>query len=743
MMDGRWDIDDELNELMIQFRINRHNPAFQHYLQAKKLFRQIYEKFQITGEEIVLVSERAEDVVFFTETLKRKPVHLQITIAETVSQIKDITKETTTYLVCSFDYRGELTARLKDAGRRVIDLYDCFEEENLVFERDYFKVFPGGYYKENENIPSNDYLNFDLNAAFFWHRRRYEAAEGESKKILLEKMIFDCAYARDFVTLEECTEWYLQDYQETSMEYVCFFREVQELLRRIGAELEKRQQKHCIVYWLDQVEHQNEEFMPFLKQMDEKTLNFERMYTVTPYTKPTIKVLFSKNRVIEEEAFRQKTVGIENSGLFRGLQERGYKFKYYGYFYDCFEEPFADRSNVITRYTPVSNLFWNALRDLVLCSHEEKCFFVLHELSQTHSPCFSFGVRGKNYHCITDKGLQETSVDQRKESGEYVDRLLKWYFELLPKNYYHIFMSDHGYSMVERFHVIFKVFQEEIIPRKISSVLSYYDFDRMIYSILDEQGEGVEDLSTGSAFVEDVDVYNKDFILKYIKEKRIRQELLSYKGIITEKDMLLCYRGGFERYHLLSEGEQSAEKTEKRKRELRAHLDLRWLDIENEELFQYSKIYAKVVFEKYYKPNKIREVIRNTLQQFSQKGKVAIRGGGYHTLWLLNSLGEGERKKIYCIIDKNKNCDVAPDIPVVIPEELSEQDVDAVILSSWVHRKEYRIEMQQLCSQKTEIVDLYDQFEAAGIVCEDEFFKEEDVWQWAMQQVEKLSQRKE
>jgi len=737
MLRGRWDIDDEMNELMMRFHIDRHNPAFQRCLQANRIFLQNYEKLQVATDEVVLVSERSENVAFFSETLKRTPIHLQITIAESVSQIKEITKDTAIYLVCSFDYRGELTARLADAGRRVIDLYDCFEDAGLIFEQDYFKVFPGGYYKDNENIPSNDYLKFDLNAVFFWHRRRYEVAEGRLKKVLLEKMIFDCAFARDFVTLVECIEQYQQEYQETSIEYVKFLKEVQGLLDRIRTELGTRQQEHCIVYWLDQLEHENEADMPFLKQMDEQTLNFERMYTVTPYTQPTIKVLFSKNRVIEEESFKQKTVGMENSSFFNGLQERGYQFKYYGSFSDYFEEPFSDRKNIVTRYTPVSNIFWNALRDLVLCSHEEKCFFVLHEFMQTHNPCFSFGMRGKTYGCILEKGVQNADAAQRKESGAYVDRLLKLYFELFPKNFYQIFMSDHGYNMVERFHVIFKIFQKNISPRKVSSILSYYDFDKVIYSVLDRQGVDVESLSTGSAFVEDLDIYNKEYIIKQIKAKKLWHDMSSYKGIITERDMLLCYRSGFERYHLLNGEEQSTEEPEKRKQELRKHLDLCWVDIENEEQFKYSRIVAKVLFEKYYRPNKIREVIQCTLQQLFQKGRVAIRGGGYHTLRLLNCLSEEDRKKIYCIIDKNKNCDIAPDIPVITPEELAECAVDAVLLSSWVHRETYKAEMEQLCTHREiEIVDLYDRFEEAGIVCEDEFFRQKDIWQRAMEQIE-------
>ena len=62
---------------------------------------------------------------------------------------------------------------------------------------------------------------------------------------------------------------YQQEYQETSIEYVKFLKEVQGLLDRIRTELGTRQQEHCIVYWLDQLEHENEADMPFLKQMDE------------------------------------------------------------------------------------------------------------------------------------------------------------------------------------------------------------------------------------------------------------------------------------------------------------------------------------------------------------------------------------------------------------------------------------------------------------------------------------------
>jgi len=718
MMRCEWNIDDDMNDLMVKYDIGRHQPAFYQWLQAKEIIRKKYREFCENNQKIVLVSENLYDIRFCMDALQEEPTSLILKLSEDAEIIREKTDSDTTYLVCSFPYQSELTMRLFDAGRKVYNLYDIFESEGLLFEHSYYVVYSGGYYDHSEKRPSSDYERLDLNAAFFWHRRRYEISSGKIRRRYLEKAIFDCAFARDFVTLKEYIGLYEKEYAEFSKPYTDFLEEVSYLLDRIKKELHLRQPEHCLMIWLDQVPYAKEQDMPFLKSLDEKSLCFENMYTMTPYTNPTIRLLFSKKRPIEEKSYKQKNFDEKDSVFLRNLQSQGYQFRYYGTFRYYFGSKYADLKDQMEEVSPFSYVFWLLLRDMILCQPTEKFFYVIHELMQTHSPSYSFGLRGDNYVCEERKGEQEQMQNQRMESWRYVDRLLEFYFELLPDSLYQIYMSDHGYGLIERFHVVFKVLQKRIRVRKVREVISYYDFDRIVDSVLRKNGEGIEEISNGYALLEDVDVYNKNLILKKAKEGRISYTMTSYKGIATEQEIFLSYRNGKEQYFALNSG--TPEEIEDRKNALRDKMDLCWINVAEEEHFKYSRVVIEALTGEMRKK---KSLLIEFLEMVFQKGRVAIRGGGDHTLYLLDALNVKQKEKISFIIDKNKKDVMISGFPVIAPEEFDVKTVDVVLISSWFYRESMKSEMQQMCAtSNVEVLDFYDYAAEKGILCTSEFY---------------------
>ena len=737
-----WNIDDDMNDLMVKYDIGRHHPAFGQWLQAKKIFRKKYEELCESNQKVVFVTENFYDIRFCMDTLQKELTAMILELSEDVETIREKTDSKTTYLVCSFPYQSEFTVRLLDAGRRVYNLYDIFESEGLIFEHSYYVVYPGGYYDHSEKRPSSNYERLDLNAAFFWHRRRYEMSTGKIGKRYLEKAIFDCAFARDFITLKEYIELYEKEYPDSSKSYTDFLEEVSWLLERIKAELHSRQPKHCLMIWLDQVSYAKEQDMPFLKSLDEKALCFENMYTMTPYTNPTLRVLFSKKRPIEEKSYKQKNFEEKDSIFLDMLQNRGYQFRYYGIFRYYFGSKYADLKDRMEDVSPFSSVFWFLLRDMILSGPTEKFFYVLHELMQTHSPSYSFGLRGENYVCEERKGEQEELENQRMESYRYVDRLLEFYFGLLPDSLYQIYMSDHGYGLFERYHVVFKVLQKNIRVRKVREVFSYYDFDKIMESVLERNGEGIEKISNGYALLEDVDIYNKDLIIKRAKERKLTYSMTSYKGIATEREIFLHYRGGEEEY-FDQNGGATPEEIEDRKSALREKMNLCWINVSEDEQFKYSKVVVEALDSVSREIKKKKSLLTEFLQTVFQKGRVAIRGGGEHTVYVLGLLNDKQKEKISLIIDRNKDVKVS-DFPVITPDEFDVETVDVVLLSSWVHRESMRSEMEQICAAtNVEVLDPYDVLEEKGIRCVSEFYYSDCAEKKVLEEIARLDREEQ
>lgn len=736
-------IDDEFNKLIFNFKVDRHNPTYRKYVQAQEIIRRLYQEISEKYGKVILVSEKMEDINFFFEFSGYKFEYLLIKnpVKPEPDEFKKYTS-TDCFLVVSINYRDELIEKLFEQFDIVLDLYDYFEDEGLYFEQSYYQIYPSGYHDFGMTQKTDEYQDFSMSVIYLNHRNRFNNARNEKlKRKYLEEMIFDCTYVKDFISLRKCIDLYLKIDPIAAREYISFMDEVEKLLGLIRNFLHGREQRDIVMYWLDALEYGEDSDMPFLKSLDNQAICFENLYTVTPYTHPVFRLLFAKQRVVEDDSYKIGTVTRADSRLIQDLEERGYTFRCYGAWTRA-EEAFC-ANYCIPANMDFSYVCWCFLKDIT-ADPEKKYFAVLHELYTTHFPYISFGFTGIKYPpTYALPGMQEFDSDkkqrqeQQREARAYIDRQLEFYNGLFPNNTYKLYMSDHGHTFFGRFHVIMKIQQRSLRNVHLYDLMSLYDFDKIILGVLDRNCVDNTELGRDYVMIQDTEYRHHKFILSSINNLDISDTtLIGYQGVITKEDMLIRYREGVvyytpEYYRKFINDDLMV--TDARLNQLRSLVSNKYVDVEMSELFCYSKMVLdgmkRCMFRTKQAEDKKWNIIYNVISNALDNDVVAIRGGGEHTLRLLMCFDEGIRRKIKYVIDRDIDCDASRlGMEVIQIEQIYKYGVDCVVISSFRHRESWKEELDNYKGIK--IVDIYVELERQGIVCEKEFwmmdYKKED-----------------
>lgn len=517
------DIESEITNLIHRYQIDECNPAFYQNHLAVNIARE----FLKNTEDVILVGKEKSDVRWFKRNICDENTEIIVLENGLFDENEICGKQDRLFLLVSFYGRDKLLTEFLERGLRAVCIYDVFERKGLFFHGNFYDIYGEEYRNFRTDDVTNNILDFDINKIFFYHRRKFElVTDLLDKKYALKKIIFDCVYARDFIQLEKYIKQ-SKDYfsSEEQERYLLFWQQVEKLLQSIKELLIQRGQQDCLLIWLDALEYGEDVTMPFLNGLNEDSLIFENYYTVTPYTGATFKCLFAKKRVIEEESFKVTKVNEENSSFFGELAKRGYQFKYYGTL-ELVEDTYA-ASHVYSLYNSFTQMYWDAIRDILLCNSGKKLFCVLHELFQTHIPYISMGISGNKYSYREPwPGYQadERNInEQMSESRLYVDAQLAYWDKLLPSVMYKIYMSDHGHTFWGRYHCILKVKQKQVLPGKCGNLISNYDFDKLALSILDNNKELILENPCPYVIIQDADYYNKEFITTNLRKRRYRR----------------------------------------------------------------------------------------------------------------------------------------------------------------------------------------------------------------------------
>lgn len=720
--------NEKLNSLIFKYGVDKCCPNYRKYVEASALAKTLYFSLKSQGKKYFLFGIDEVDFEAFRAAIGSED-DCQMKYYKEISNIEPGSN----VLLISYYQKDEVAVKLLEQNVNLVSLYDFFEEKGLQLTHNFYDIYNEQYWDGNQKKWVYEYGNIDVNRVYFYHRRRYELEpEGERKKFYLQKMIFDCVYVKDFLTLKENIDKYSLAYGEQPDNYVLFYQEVETLLEELKTVLATRKSEDVIVFWLDALEYGMDETMPFLKGLDEKALVFNKAFTVTPYTSPTFLTLLTGKLQIEDETYRINTIGEKDSLLVSELQKRGYRFKYYGKAMNRYSEQSILSSHFYRSIDdPVTLICWDVMIDLIEAEREQNSFYILHELPGTHPPFLSFGLKGIEYKMGKQRGrvqaeeiLQsEQSKKRILESRGYVDRQLEFWNNMLPDRMYKIYMSDHGITPLGKFHTIMKVQQKDIRPSVCNSLFSYADFIPMVLQLLDNHAIDENVICREYALIQEPGWYDKGLVSDVVSDKKYFSEhtdsFSGRQGVVTEVDMLMCLENGFEYYQKYNNDYKMV--TDSRLNYLRGLVSKKKPDYFHADRFRYARILI-VAEQKYAERTKnIRmrkwEVIENIFSQIQDDEILAIRGGGFHTLHLLMPLKESLRNKVKYIIDGDRECVAGKmGIEVITLDEMLTKGVSTVLVSSYYYLQEWEQELKTYAGIK--IINIYRILEERGLPCE-------------------------
>lgn len=717
-----------LNELIIKFDIDKVCPNFRKYVKAITLAKDVYSSLKTRGEELLLLGIDKTDVRAFLTSIGSED-HCQIKYYDEITDIP----QNTNVLLISYYQKDEIIVKLLEKGVNIISLYDYFEANGLEFNHNFYDVYNEQYWDGVHKKWAYEYGGIDINRIYFYHRRKFELGKNaDIKKLYLEKMIFDCAYAKDFLTLKENIDKYSLVFGNQAEKYIMFYQEIETVLEELKNALGARKTEDCILLWVDALQYGMDKMMPFLRGLNEKTLVFDKAFTVTPYTSATFITLLTGKMQIEDETYQVSgPIGEENSILVRELLKRGYCFKYYGYWLNhMVDQSLLPNHFYRTDYYSFTQLYWDALTDMAETTEEQKGFYIIHESQHTHSPYVSFGLKGTEYlidyqsswYKPKEKQQLAQFKTQQMESEEYVDRQLSFWSRVLPDIMYKIYMSDHGRSPIGKFHTIMKVQQQEICPGICNSLVTYADFTSLVLQLLDKHAIDENVVSREYAPVQGVALYNKDLVKKYVLDKETWSEsimLMGYQGVVTAEDMLICCEEGREYYQKHINDYKMV--TDSRLNYLRGLISKKKVDYFHIDKFRFTRILIAAEQRRAERTKDIRtkkrEVIENIFYQIQDTDVLALRGGGYHTLNLLMPLEEHYRNKVKYIIDSDRGCIGGKmGIEVITLDEMLQKGVTTVLISTYQYLREWEQELQSY--EGIRIINIYRILEEHGLPCE-------------------------
>ncbi|MDR0220721.1 MAG: hypothetical protein LBI54_04860 [Lachnospiraceae bacterium] len=586
-----FDADKELNDIIVKYDIDRQNRRFREYVRATELLNQLAAEYG----DILFVASHPMGVQWLRQDLQG--FDGEIVIVDVLNEESFAGMgEGKTVVLASYHFQGEMSVILKRMGIKHICLYDHFLRHGLALDHEYNDIFGQAYIDVDGNKRYDFYEYSPYLGIINLRSKMAELAEGDVlAKVFRERVIFALLYIRDFVTAQKHIDEYLALYSEDTVDYGAAWQEIEGLLGQLKERLGERGQRDIIVFLLDALEPGNAAEMPFLKAFAEHSLVFENSYTVTPFTNPTLRTLFAGQRVVEDRSFEILSIAKENSPLIEELEAKGFDFRAYGHTSGRFEEALRGRHSTALAYSPMSMVYWNALRDLA--NSHSPCFVWLHEMFETHAPRWSpelenFYFKG-NYNAAT-------SAENVAVSRKYVDRQLEFYSSFLPDRTVKICMSDHGNTMMGKWHTLLMI-QAAGVPQKAERRLfSYLDFGKLIDYITAPADSKYNGLFREAIGIQDLDFYYGPVLFKKIKTKRFLDVCIGYQGTVTEKDIYIRHNNGLEFFHKhKNDGTLFAEE---RLEYLRGITSAEKLDVWTEKKLECSRNTYKVL-EKYHQRN--------------------------------------------------------------------------------------------------------------------------------------------
>jgi len=709
-------LDSKLEDLMLKYGIDTVAPRFHKMVEAKKCLCTWLK--DVKNENILILYERKIDMQMTLSLLniRQSDVHVQDTASKA---IKDIEKNSDKIIL---DVSLSNTGCYEASTTGITNIYDLFQKHHLVFDYDFYNIWEGKFYTAYGD-ESEDYANLDHYRIFHENEIKYgEARDAQTKEQCLKSLIFVCLVIRDFVTAKKYIHHYIQLGYQDSIRYAEFSRDLEKLL--LDIKHVTRDIRDCvIVYWIDALDRGALDGMPFLLAKASKCSLFTNACTPTPYTGATLNAMIAHRRMLDDRGYEMKEVTLKDSRMVQQLREKGYDFTYYGqHDYRIDAELRSIKKHF--RCEPAAKIYWDFLCDLY--ENRKQGVFLLHSMAETHPPFRSCNA-GPN--CIQNEQVNYTNfdlADQKARGKNYLDSVLEFYSSFINEQNVKIYMSDHGDVtslplVLRKMHIHFMLESTCIAPGTLDKMFSLINFDQLILGLIQNPPFIPREIFEEYVEIEDSDIYAIHVARKYLTPQNFNPNMmLGYRGIVTADEIYKRRADGPEQYYYKTSCVNTVEYERCRDRvtKLRALVALKQISSDPcTGQFEHSQK-AHEVCKRYALRTGGEEpgmaALRNIIHAIPDDKVIAIRGGGLHTIELLNALGKaGER--VQYIIDKNKDTEsMFYGFNVISPEERKLYDIDAIIISSLRYRKEMAAELEQ-AGEKAEIIDIYEILEKQGL----------------------------
>jgi hypothetical protein len=725
------DIDKELEQIIEKYNLDRHYPAYRTSRRACDFLEKWVRRLAEGKEKILFLGMDEHALKLIDGWARAGNINTLF-----IESLKELEKDTGGYLeelqradkvfVVSYTRTIEILHWLWRHGFQAESLYDILENERIYLQMEFYRFFtpvkmtPELELYENIEVKSIDGSSLVLYEYYFQKQRLQYGASIKDIKRIREKLFFLAMCMRNFLEMKK-----ILDMMKEAVDFKQCWDEVQELFMKVKHALQMKKQNNIIIYWLDMLPYEEAEKMKYLQSKRIHSLYFHNAYTVTPYTNPVCKSMFCNIRQVDDLGYREEHISMDNSVLLREILNSGYQFNLLS---DYLKKMFASEHSHcvgLTKRATSSEVFWNLLGQILY--GEEKTVYLVHTLMELHAPMLS--VR-------RDRFEKQYMMGAREEQIQELDGQLCFYDSLLGDSFYRVYMSDHGYGDIrKKVHIHFQVYHASWKRQETEKMFCLLDFHKIMCQLL--RGQEIDASMWEREFVpiQDVDYYDKGSLKEVLQGRRGIGLcfLTAYKGIVTKEGLYVRFKTGDEIFCKASEEWPKVpvflseeEKNSTYIRDMRKKAGGFPAELDSDPKFEHAKFTYRV-YENI--KNTIYVVAKLLNVKFSAyvDGGIALRTGGEHSWQIYELLTEANRKKIGCIIEKNKQCMCAKlGIPIFEPGKRLPDTMQAVLLSSKIYLEELKEEAKSLYGE-LDSIDIYQCWEQAGYHFSRDFWFGQDV----------------
>lgn len=494
-----------------------------------------------------------------------------------ISQEEASKLEYDTVILSSFSHSKEMAKDYEFMSVNVFDLYEEFIKRGILLTAPFY------YYKKK---------NYEIALYYISQYKK------EKSKKNLEWVIDAVLEVKDFLAAQYYIKEYIKNGYDILNIYYNLLNDLKTLFENIRNVLLKRNGKDIVMFWIDAVPYMQLKWLNYVYNKKETSCFFENVYTVTPYTRPTMHTLLQGNMIIDDYEKCIPEIDETNSEVIQDLQNAGYDYLYVGYngtnnISPKYRMENSDLDHEYAKMISACTIYWEMLCELVQCKNPVLC--MVHSAVETHEPYISLSLddtRSYQISEILEKG-------QNKQTYQYLDKQLEFYSSFLGEDMTKIYMSDHGNIIdwnkwkftEQRIKTFFLIEGKKINPRYIRDIFSYKNFKHIVKWLLCNSMNDLQTALSDFAMVQEVDTWDPHAVANYIK-KGNKESGMSFRGVVTKNDKYFRIGNGNEFYFILSaEGKENISEIKEnlqRVEELRELAGNKFLNIAMYEQFKAS-----------------------------------------------------------------------------------------------------------------------------------------------------------